>query len=41
MFLMEAEAEWTCPGCGALFSVHRAKCLACGAPNGRYKIGGG
>ena len=39
-FLLEAEKEWTCPGCGALLSVHRAKCLECGAPNGWYKVGG-
>lgn len=35
-FLLEAEVEWTCPGCGTLLSVHRDKCLACGALNSRY-----
>lgn len=38
-FLLEAEVEWLCPGCGALLSVHRATCLACGASNSHYKVG--
>lgn len=35
-FLQEAEAEWTCPSCGALLCVHRADCLSCGARNARF-----
>ena len=36
-FLLEAEAEWTCPGCSALICVHRPDCPACNAPNSHYK----
>jgi uncharacterized OB-fold protein len=30
-FLEKEMTKWRCPGCGALFSVHRDKCLNCGA----------
>jgi rubrerythrin len=36
-FLLEAEKAWTCPGCGALLSVHRPECLQCKAPNIHFK----
>ena len=38
-FLLETEMEWTCPGCGALLSVHRATCLVCGASNSHCRVG--
>jgi predicted RNA-binding Zn-ribbon protein involved in translation (DUF1610 family) len=29
-FVELERARWTCPHCGALVSVHRTVCLACG-----------
>jgi len=29
-FLREEKVRWSCPGCGRILSVHRAKCLSCG-----------
>ncbi len=32
-FLKSDNRDWTCPGCGLLYSMHRGKCLHCGMDN--------